>query len=285
MRLVSWNVNGLRAVQGRGDLSWAFDGDVDVVCLQETKIQPEAVTPEMRSPTSPQGGWQSFWSHGKKKGYSGTAVFVRDAFTATPFAFDVGGSEHPELEEEGRITAVDLGAFVLFNIYFPNGASSPERLQFKHAWNEAFLTKMLELKKTRSIVVTGDFNIGHKEIDVAKPQEWCRFSGFLLQERAWLDRFVQAGFIDTFRADKGDIPKQFSFWETRSDARSSNIGWRIDYFFISDDLEEKLVEAWISPHIMGSDHCPVGVELTVTAPVSEDFSDEVEEEPDGWRVR
>lgn len=290
MRLVSWNVNGLRAVHGRGDLSWAFEGDLDVVCLQETKIQPDAVSDEMRAPL---GTWRSFFCHGKKKGYSGTAVFVRDRFAATPFAFEVGGAEHPEFDEEGRVVALDLGAFVLFNIYFPNGASGPDRLAFKHAWHEAFLARMVELKKTRSIVVTGDFNIGHKDIDVAKPELWCRASGFLPEERAWLDRFVAAGFIDTFRAEKGDVPKQFTFWETRVDARKSNTGWRIDYFFISEDLEEKIVDAWISPQIMGSDHCPVGVELAVSAPLVEAADewavsdDAVDEEPDegGWRRR
>jgi exodeoxyribonuclease III len=270
MRLVSWNVNGLRAVHGRGDLSWAFDADdVDVICLQETKIQPDAVTEEMRTPKSPTGTWQSFWTHGKKKGYSGTAVYVRDRFVAKPFDFTVGGTARPDFDDEGRVVSVDLGPFVLFNIYFPNGASGSDRLLFKREFHNAFLDKMIELKKTRSIVVTGDLNIGHKEIDVAKPQAWGRYSGFLPEERAWVDKFLAAGFIDTFRAEKGDIPRQYTFWETRVDARKKNEGWRIDYFFASSDLEEKLVDAWISPQIMGSDHCPVGVELAVTPPLAE----------------
>ena len=291
MRLVSWNVNGLRAVHSRGDLSWAFHGDVDVVCLQETKIQAEAVTQEMRTPSSTQGQWRSFFCHGAKKGYSGTAVFVREPFVATPFVFDVGGPEQPAFDHEGRVVALDLGAFLLFNVYFPNGGSGPERLAFKHAWHEAFLARMVELKKTRSIVVTGDVNIGHRDIDVAKPEEWGRSSGFLPEERAWMDRFINAGFIDTFRADKGNVPKQFTYWETRVDARASNTGWRIDYFFVSADLEERLVDAWISPHIFGSDHCPVGVELTVTASAQEGAEqwlvseDVVDEDADAGRWR
>lgn len=288
MRLVSWNVNGLRAVHGRGDLAWAFGADdIDVVALQETKIQPEAITDEMKAPP----GWRSFWSHGKKKGYSGTALFVRERVKAEPFTFSLGGAEHPEYDDEGRLVAVDVGAFVLFNIYFPNGASSDERLAYKAAWHEAFLAKMVALVQRRSVVVCGDLNIGHKPIDVAKPDVWCRESGFLPEERAWVDRFLAAGFVDTFRAEKGDLPRQYTFWETRVDARKSNLGWRIDYFFVSSDLEEKMTDAWIWPQIKGSDHCPIGVALDVGAAVdvvdedwsAADIEAESEDESPGWR--
>ena len=284
-------MNGFRAVHSRGDLAWAFgDGsDVDVVCLQETKIQSDAVTEPMKAPP----GWRSFWTFGKKKGYSGTAIFVRDNIKAEPFAFDVGGAARPDFDEEGRLVCVDLGAFVLCNGYFPNGASGADRLAFKAAWHEAFLAKAVELNHTRGVVVCGDLNIGHKAIDVAKPEVWCRASGFLPEERAWIDRLIAAGFVDTFRAAKGDVPRQYSFWETRVDARKANLGWRIDYFFISHDLEDKLRDAWISPQIMGSDHCPVGVELAVdngTANAGEpetwsagDVGDEEEDESPGWR--
>lgn len=296
MRLVSWNVNGLRAVHGRGDLSWAFDGDPDVLCLQETKIQPEAITDEMKAPHSPSGRWRSWWSFGKKKGYSGTAVFVRDRFAAHPCELKLGGTDRPDLDEEGRVVGIDFGAFVLFNVYCPNGASGPERLAFKQVWHERFLAELIELKKTRSVVICGDFNIGHRTIDVAMPERWSRYSGFLPEERAWFDRFLAAGFVDTFRAEKGDLPRQYTFWETRVDARKKNVGWRIDYFIISADLEEKLVDAWISPQIMGSDHCPVGIELDVQlgappeAIAEQDWqvSDEVEEEQEddgAWRRR
>jgi exodeoxyribonuclease III len=295
MRLVSWNVNGLRAVHGRGDLAWAFDGDVDVLCLQETKIQPEAVTDEMKAPRSATGGWRSWWSFGKKKGYSGTAVFVRDRFEAAPFDFKIGRDDRPDFDEEGRIVGVDLGAFVLLDVYFPNGASGPDRLAFKAAFHERFLEEVVALNKTRPVVVAGDFNIGHRPIDVALPDKWCRFSGFLPAERAWFDRMLAAGFLDTFRAEKGDLSRQFTFWETRIEARRDNLGWRIDYFLASKDLEEKMLDAWISPQIMGSDHCPVGLELDLqpAAPAHADedwgVSDEVEEEPEdedaGWRRR
>jgi exodeoxyribonuclease III len=280
MRFVSWNVNGLRAVHGRGDLKWAFEGDVDVIALQETKIQPEMVSDEMKSPP----GWRSFWSHGKKKGYSGTAIYVRDKFKCEPFEFLLGG----DFDDEGRLVGLDFGAFVLLCIYFPNGASGPDRLAFKTAYHEAFFAKVTALARERSVVVCGDPHISHKTIDVAKPEKWSKESGFLPEERAWLDRFLAAGFIDSYRADKGDLPRQYTFWETRVEARRDNFGWRIDYFFISKDLEEKLVEAWISPQIYGSDHCPVGIELSVDVDAEQSLNlegveEEEEDEAPSWR--
>lgn len=297
MRIVSWNVNGLRAVLSRGDLDWAFAGDVDVLCLQETKIQPDHVTAAMKAPP---GFSRSFWSfHETKKGYSGTAIFVKDGLVAEPFPLKIGGEAHPEYDVEGRITGVDLGAFVLFGVYFPNGGSSDERLAFKHAWHDAFLDAVVALQKTgRHVVVAGDFNVAHTDLDLAKPKEWAGVSGCLPVERAWFDRLLAAGFIDSFRAEKGDLPRQFTFWETRVDARSENMGWRIDYVVIPRALEEQLLDAWISPQIFGSDHCPVGVELDVRAGgavdiggdgldvIADDAVEDDDEEEDGgsrWR--
>ncbi|HEY4221016.1 MAG TPA: exodeoxyribonuclease III, partial [Myxococcota bacterium] len=189
-------------------------------------------------------------------------------------------------DEEGRVVALDLGAFYLFNCYFPNGASGDDRLAFKASWHDVFGKKVAALAKEKSVVVCGDLNIAHKTFDVAKPEKWQYESGFLPSERAWLDSFLAAGFIDSFRAQKGDIPRQFTFWETRVDARKDNLGWRIDYFLLSKDLEDKMTDAWISPQIKGSDHCPVGVELAIAAaPVEEDWSaagDDEESDP-GFR--
>lgn len=285
MRIVCWNVNGLRAVWGRGELQWAFGGDVDVLCLQETKIQLDAVTDPLRHPP----GMRSFWSFGKKKGYSGTAVYVREGLPAEPFPFSVGGTRHPEYDSEGRVVAVDLGALVLLNVYFPNGGASAERLAFKHAWHDAFLDQLVALARQRSVVVVGDFNVAHRPIDLALPEEWSTVSGFLPEERAWFDRLLAAGFVDTFRAEKGDLPRQYTFWETRTQARRDNLGWRIDYVVISRDLEERLQDAWISPQVLGSDHCPVGVELDVggARPTArlDDLPDEEEPEDDDDRPR
>ena len=265
MKMVSWNVNGLKAVHGRNELAWAFqaagtEGAVDVVCLQETKIQPAHIKAEVRSP---QGFERSFWTHhATKKGYSGTAVFVRDGLFAEPFAFTIGGSDHPEYDDEGRICAVDLGELVLINVYFPNGGSSDERLVFKADWHDAFLVALKHLQQTRVVVVCGDFNIAHRELDLASPEKWSgKHSGALPHERAWFDRLLAAGYLDSFRAEKGDLPRQFTYWETRVDARRDNLGWRIDYFVVSDKLEERLLDAWMSPQIFGSDHCPIGIEL------------------------
>ncbi len=296
MKLASWNVNGLRAVHGRNDLDWAFNGDVDVIGLQETKIQNDHITDVMRSPP---GYARSWWSiHTTKKGYSGTAIFVKDGLTASPFAFTIGGTTHPEYDTEGRIVAVDLDAFVLINVYFPNGGSSDERLAFKHAWHDAFLAAVVELQKTRKVVVCGDFNVAHTDLDLALPERWAgHVSGALPEERQWFDRLLAAGFIDTFRNEKGDLPRQFTFWETRVDARPINQGWRIDYFVADARLEEQFLDAWINPQIFGSDHCPVGLELDFKgAPavwdvaaavgdddvVEEDGEDEDDDAP-GWR--
>ena len=259
MRLVSWNVNGVRAVASRGDLDWLFAGEADVVCLQETKIQESAVSDALRSPA----GFCSYWTFGKKKGYSGTAIFVKAGLVVEPFDFRVGAGAHPEYDTEGRVVGVDFGSFVLLNVYFPNGGSNGERLAFKHAWHDAFLDELQKLAARRPVVVCGDFNVAHRPIDLALPQKWSTVSGFLPEERAWFDRLVHAGFVDTFRAEKGDLERQFTFWETRVDARRENLGWRIDYFVVSKDLEERIVDAWISPQIFGSDHCPTGLELDV----------------------
>jgi exodeoxyribonuclease III len=251
MRMVSWNVNGLRAVTSRNDLAWAFSGDsaADVVCLQETKIQEDAITAEMRRPS----GYRSWFTVGEKKGYSGTAIYVRENIDAKPFTFSMA-------DNEGRICAVDLGAIVVINVYFPNGNS---RLAFKHAWHEEFLTHLVTLQATRNVVVCGDFNVAHKAIDLAFSEKWSTVSGHLPEERAWFDRLIAAGYVDSFRAIRGDIGKQYSFWETRIDARADNIGWRIDYWMVPSSLDDQIRDAWLSPQIRGSDHCPAGLELDV----------------------
>ncbi|MDP2340833.1 MAG: exodeoxyribonuclease III [Deltaproteobacteria bacterium] len=288
MKMVSWNVNGLKAVQGRNELAWAFqpagtEGAVDVVCLQETKIQEAHIKPEVRSPP---GFARSFFTHhATKKGYSGTAVWVRDGLFAEPFAFTIGGPDHPEYDDEGRICAVDLGELVLINVYFPNGGSSDERLVFKADWHDAFLVAVQQLQKTRVVVVCGDFNIAHRDIDLALPERWAgKHSGALPHERAWFDRLLAAGYVDSFRAEKGDLPRQFTYWETRVDARRENLGWRIDYFVVSTQLEDRLLDAWVSPQIFGSDHCPIGIDLQLkgqTLAAAEWSGELVEEEAEG----
>jgi exodeoxyribonuclease III len=265
MRLVSWNVNGLRAVHGRGDLRWAFEGDtaVDVLCLQETKIQADAITPEMRAPP----GYRSFFSVGKRKGYSGTAIFVRDSIDVQPRTLLIGGEGDPhKYDNEGRICAVDIRVgdvhFVVVNTYCPNGGSRPD---YKHAWHDALTAALAPLRAQHPVLLCGDLNIAHQDIDIAKPHEWGGLSGCLPVERKWLSQLFDSGYLDSLRAIKGPQGRMYSFWETRVDARRDNHGWRIDYWLVPTSWDEMLQDAWLSPQIFGSDHCPAGIELSLPA--------------------
>ncbi len=263
VRLVSWNVNGVRAVHQRGDLAWLWSGDSDIVLLQETKCSLEQLPEELIAPP----GWRAQWCSGERKGYSGVATFWREGLQGELIAKGFGRAELPGIgsarfDNEGRILVTDHGAFVLLNIYFPNGGSGPERLQYKMEFYEAFRAYVQQLRDDgREVVVGGDFNTAHREVDLALPERWSRGSGFLPEERQWLDDFLASGWIDSYRAEHGDRTGAYTFWETRVDARKDNLGWRIDYFLITGGLEDLLVDAWISAHILGSDHCPVGLEL------------------------
>lgn len=257
MRLTSWNINGIRAIDKRGDLDWIWDADHDVVCLQEVKTDPHSLPKRLTAPD----GWTALFEPAKKKGYSGVATFVRDGVPCTEIGRSIGDSR---FDGEGRIIATDHDAFVLFNIYFPNGRSSPERLQYKLDFYDQFLTHANALiAQGRDVVVCGDFNTAHQDIDVWTRGEWEGVSTFLDEERAFLDRMVDSGFIDTFRVDNEGREGQFTWWDYLSEARADNRGIRIDYFFISEGLEDSFVEGWISQHIMGSDHCPIGLELEI----------------------
>lgn len=255
MRMISWNVNGIRSVVRREKLQWVWSSDADIVCLQETKAHLEQVDEDVISPP----GWKSFWSSGERKGYSGVATYVREDLDCDVFARGIG-QEH--LDNEGRVMATDHGEFILFNVYFPNGARSEERLQFKMDFYDAFSERMKSLlDEGRNVIVCGDVNTAHRPIDLAQPEKNENVSGFMAKERAWVDSFLELGFIDTFRAENGERAGQYTWWDNRTRARDRNEGWRIDYFFIDEGLEESLVDAWISPHILGSDHCPTGLEL------------------------
>ena len=259
MRLVSWNVNGIRAVHRRGDLAWAFAGDADVVCLQETKVDADHVPPELNPPS----GWQCAYAFGERRGYSGVATFVREGLMFDVVAKGLG---EPRLDGEGRVVCSDHGAFLLFNIYFPNGGRGEERHRFKMDFYEKFHAVVRAHRDAgREVVVCGDVNTAHRPIDIAEPEANLGASGFREDERAFLDAFLADGFIDTFRAEHGDRPDQYTWWDVRRNDRLANIGWRIDYFFISEGLEDVFVDAWISPQISGSDHCPIGLELELEA--------------------
>ena len=251
-RILSWNVNGIRAVVRKGFLEWFKEESPDIICLQETKAQPEQVTPETREPSS----YHAYWNSAERKGYSGVLTYSK----VKPLKVEKGLGI-PRFDSEGRTLITDFGDFVLYNIYFPNGKRSQERLDYKMEFYDAFLEHAERTRKDgKGIVVCGDFNTAHKEIDLARPRENSNVSGFLPMERAWLDKLVQHGYLDTFRRFN-DQPNEYSWWDYKSRARDRNVGWRIDYFFASIELEPNLKDAFILQNVHGSDHCPVGIEL------------------------
>jgi exodeoxyribonuclease-3 len=253
LKLVSWNVNGLRAVCKKGFPDFFHKSNLDVLCLQETKCQPDQVPAEVVAPP----GYVTEYHSAEKKGYSGTATFSK----MPPLRVERGLGV-PKLDGEGRVLIYVYPFFTLFNIYFPNGKMNEDRLKFKMDFYEALL-KVIEKRRKAGedkIVICGDVNTAHAEIDLARPKENSKVSGFLPMERAWIDKLLAKGFVDTFREfEKG--PNHYSYWDQFSFARERNVGWRIDYFFISENLRPRLKNAFIWPQVMGSDHCPVGIEL------------------------
>ena len=251
--LVSWNVNGIRAAEKKGFLDWFHKKKYDVIGLQETKAEVGQLSPKLVHPD----GYESYWSSAIRKGYSGTAVYskISPIFAETNFG-------DPFLDGEGRIVLLEYDKFYFFNVYFPNGGSGPERLEFKLEFYKRFLKLTESYRKKKPIVVCGDVNTAHTEIDLARPKENANTSGFMPIERKWVDEFIKAGYVDTFRKFNKE-PNQYSWWDMKTNSRSRNVGWRIDYFFVSKELEKHVKDAWIDQKTMGSDHCPVGLELSI----------------------
>ncbi len=253
IRLVSWNVNGIRAVFKKGFEEWFNQERADVVALQETKIDQNSLTDQFTS----LHGYESFWDHAEKKGYSGVSVYSR----IKPISVSRGIGRQ-EFDREGRTLVIEYPEFTLLNVYFPNGKASEERLRFKMDFYEHFLRYLKKLRKSgKSLVICGDVNTAHHEIDLARPKENVDVSGFLPEERAWMDRFVKAGFVDSFRYKHPEKTDCYSWWSLRSAARQRNVGWRIDYFFVSEDIADCIVKAEIHDQVFGSDHCPVSLTL------------------------
>ena len=252
MKLYSWNVNGFRAMCLKDDWRWFKERGGDVIALQETKAELEQVPEEFREPE----GYSAFWLSGRRKGYSGVAVFSRPQVLASKFELPL-----EQWQGEGRLIHLEYDNFHFMNVYFPNGQMGEERLRYKLGYYDAFLDYAEELRKSKPIVVCGDFNTAHRPIDLARPKQNEEVSGFLPIERAWLDKFTAHGYLDTFRLIHGARPDQYSWWSYRMRARAKNVGWRIDYFFVSAELKDKVKNAWIEQAVMGSDHCPIGLEL------------------------
>ncbi|ATU08464.1 exodeoxyribonuclease III [Methanohalophilus portucalensis] len=250
--MLSWNVNGLRAVAKKGFLEWFDSESPDILCLQETKARPSQLPPNVRRID----GYYSYFSAAERKGYSGVALYSKVQPQEVRYGFGINRFDH-----EGRILIAFYDDFVLFNIYFPNGNSSAERLQYKMDFYESFLDYAQGLKdKGYSIVVCGDLNTAHKPVDIARPKQNENRSGFLPIEREWIDKFLSHGFLDTFRLFNNE-GGNYTWWDLKTKARDRNVGWRLDYFFVSDDMELNVTEASILREVTGSDHCPVGITL------------------------
>lgn len=255
LRLLSWNVNGIRAAYKKGFVDWFVKENPDVLCLQETKAHPEQLIDDLLNVNK----YKSYFSSSiVKKGYSGVAIYTKQEPAKVEHGFGI-----PKFDDEGRIIVAEYKSFVLINIYYPNGKMSPERLQYKMDFYDAFLEYADKLvKKGKNLVICGDVNTAHKEIDLARPKENEKVSGFLPIEREWMDKFFSHGYVDTFRMFNAQ-PEQYTWWDMQSRARERNVGWRIDYFFVSENFQKNVKNAFILPDVMGSDHCPVGIELEI----------------------
>jgi len=252
MRVISWNVNGIRAVHKKGFLDWFASESPEILCIQETKAIQSQLPGELTSVP----GYHSYFSAPDRKGYSGVALYTRQEPESVTYGFGI-----EKFDNEGRTIIADFGTFLLFDIYFPNGKRSDERLRYKMDFYDVFLDYIDDLKsKGRHIVVCGDVNTAHKEIDLARPKENSKISGFLPEERSWMDKFLEHGYVDTFRVSNQQ-PDNYSYWDQITRARDRNVGWRIDYCFVDQGFAGQVSNAFILPEVMGSDHCPVGIEI------------------------
>ena len=248
-KLISWNVNGLRACLGKNFMEFFDYVDADIFCLQETKIQEGQVDWNKE-------GYYAYWNYAEKKGYSGTAIFSKEK--PLNVTYGIGIEEH---DKEGRVITLEFDNYYMVTVYTPNSQNGLARLEYRMKWEDDFRNYLLNLKKSKPVIVTGDMNVAHKEIDLKNPKTNRQNAGFTDEERQKMTELLEVGFIDTFRYFYPDTEGIYSWWSYRFKAREKNAGWRIDYFLVSDDLKDKLIDAHIHTEIMGSDHCPV--ELTV----------------------
>ena len=254
MKLISWNVNGLRAVAKKGFLDWLYESSPDILCLQETKAEAEQLPPEVRDPK----GYFAYFSHSKgRKGYSGVALYSKTKPDKVEYGIGI-----KQFDDEGRIVIGHYGDFVLLNIYFPNGGGGEERLRYKLEFYDAFLSYIEKLRaKGKHVIFCGDVNTAHEAIDLARPKENQKNTGFLPEERAWIDEVINLGYVDTFRYHNPHKAEAYTYWDMKTRARERNVGWRIDYFFIAPDKLSQLAGSGIMTNVFGSDHCPIWIDL------------------------
>lgn len=249
MRLISWNVNGLRACLGKGFMDFFYEIHADMFCLQETKLQPGQLVLDMH-------GYRQYWNSADKKGYSGTAVFSKSEPLSASYGMDFDMHDH-----EGRIILCEYEAFQLVNVYTPNAQRGLTRLPYRMEWEDDFRDWVCALDQRKPVVICGDLNVAHREIDLKNPGPNRGNAGFTNEERDKLSQLLDCGFVDSFRHINGDVPGRYTWWSYMFHARENNAGWRIDYFLVSERLKDRISAATILPEIMGSDHCPVLLDL------------------------
>lgn len=251
MKLISWNVNGIRACLNKGFLEFFNLIDADIFCIQETKCQPEQIELEFEN-------YQSYWNSAEKKGYSGTAIFTKK--NPINVTYGIGIEEH---DKEGRIITLEFEEFYLINNYTPNSKRELERLEYRQIWEDEIRKYLLKLNRKKPVIMCGDLNVAHKEIDLKNPKQNRRNAGFTDEERNKMTELLEAGFTDTFRYLYPEKENEYTWWSYMGKAREKNIGWRIDYFIASKDIESRIKEAKIHQEILGSDHCPVELNIEI----------------------
>ncbi|EHZ7968089.1 exodeoxyribonuclease III [Listeria monocytogenes] len=251
MRLISWNVNGLRAAVKKGFLEYFEEVDADIFCLQETKLQEGQIVLDLPA-------YKDYWNYAVKKGYSGTAIFTKVEPLSVQYGLGI-----PEHDTEGRVITLEFEEFFMVTVYTPNSQAELKRLDYRMTFEDAILEYVKNLDKTKPVVLCGDLNVAHEEIDLKNPKTNRKNAGFSDEERAKFSAFLDAGFIDSFRYFYPDLTDAYSWWSYRMNARARNTGWRIDYFVVSERLKDKLVDAKIHADVLGSDHCPVELELNL----------------------
>ena len=249
MKLISWNVNGLRACMQKGFMDFFREADADVFCLQETKLQAGQI--ELELP-----GYRQYWNYAEKKGYSGTALFSKKE--PLKVTYGMGVEEH---DHEGRVITAEFQDYYVVTVYVPNAQRELTRLDYRMEWEEAFLKYLKKLEETKPLIYCGDLNVAHQEIDLKNPRTNHNNAGFTDQERKCFGRVLENGFVDTFRHFYPDLKDAYYWWSYMGQARARNVGWRIDYFVASEALKERLADARIHAQVMGSDHCPVELDL------------------------
>lgn len=249
MKLISWNVNGIRAAVKKGFMDFFKEMDADAFCLQETKLQEGQIDLEL-------DGYHQYWNYAQKKGYSGTAIFTKKEPLSVHYG--IGIEEH---DQEGRVITLEYEEYYLITVYTPNSKTELERLDYRMVWEDEFRAYLLKLRENKPVIVCGDLNVAHTEIDLKNPKTNTKNAGFTIEERTKMTALLESGFIDTFRYFYPDTTGVYSWWSYRFKAREKNAGWRIDYFVVSEELKKNLEGAKIHTQIYGSDHCPV--ELTI----------------------